>query len=145
MENLPDIFKDFPGLINKIQGLSKTAKKSWTFQDVVTLWSKQKWLFWRAGFFPANQRFLKTMQIALIGWIKAGFQKKHFCFDHVNRLYKRYPLKKHIKLSELNRPTTLALPSLNHKKLKFELIILITKRERSLRKNTLRLYSFIGD
>jgi len=23
-------------------------------------------------FFPANQNFLKTLQIALIGWIKAG-------------------------------------------------------------------------
>jgi len=22
---------------------------------------KQKWLFWRAGFFPANQGFLKTL------------------------------------------------------------------------------------
>jgi len=27
-----------------------------------------------AGFFPANQGFLKTFQIALIGWIKAGPQ-----------------------------------------------------------------------
>jgi len=33
--------------------------------------SKQKWLFWRTGFFPANQGFLKTFQIALMGWIKA--------------------------------------------------------------------------
>jgi len=31
-----------------------------------------KWLYWRAGFFPANQGFLKAFQIALIGWIKAG-------------------------------------------------------------------------
>jgi len=39
---------------------------------------------------------LKTFQIALIGWIKAGPPKigwikagppkSHFCFDHVNRL-----------------------------------------------------------
>jgi len=35
-------------------------------------WSKQRCLFWRAGFFPANQGFLKTFQIALIGCIKAG-------------------------------------------------------------------------
>jgi len=28
---------------------------------------KTKWLFWRAGFFPANQSFLKTFQIVLIG------------------------------------------------------------------------------
>jgi len=38
--------------------------------------SKQKWLFWRAGFFPANQGFWKTFQTVLIGWIKAGFPKK---------------------------------------------------------------------
>jgi len=44
---------------------------------------KQKWHFWRAGFFLANQSFLKTFQIALIGWIKAGPPKSHFCFDHV--------------------------------------------------------------
>jgi len=34
MGNLGDIFKDFLGLINKIQGLSRTAKNpelSWTF------------------------------------------------------------------------------------------------------------------
>jgi len=35
--NLSDIFKDFPGLINKIQGLSRTVKKSGLFQDVATL------------------------------------------------------------------------------------------------------------
>jgi len=45
-------------------------------------WSKQKWLFWGAGFFPANQSFLNIFSIALIGWI----QKCHFCFDRVNRL-----------------------------------------------------------
>jgi len=45
------------------------------------------WLFFsRAGFFSANQGFLKTFQIVLIGWIKAGPSKKHFCFDHVNWL-----------------------------------------------------------
>jgi len=32
---------------------------------------KLKWHYWRAGFFSANQSFLKTFQIALIGWIKA--------------------------------------------------------------------------
>jgi len=40
---------------------------------------------WRAGFYSANQSFLKTFQIALIGWIEAGSPKSHFCFDHVNR------------------------------------------------------------
>jgi len=29
---------------------------------------------------------LKTFQIALIGWIKAGPPKSYFSFDHVNRL-----------------------------------------------------------
>jgi len=31
--------------------------------------------FRRAGFFPANQGFLKTFQIALIGWKKPGKTK----------------------------------------------------------------------
>jgi len=30
-----------------------------------------KWLFWKGGFFPANQTFLKAFKIALIYWIKA--------------------------------------------------------------------------
>jgi len=30
-------------------------------------WSKQKWLFWRAGFYPANQNCLKSIEKALIG------------------------------------------------------------------------------
>jgi len=40
---------------------------------------KAKVAFWRAD-------FLKTFQIALIGWIKAGPPKKPLLFDHVNRL-----------------------------------------------------------
>jgi len=48
--------------------------------EVLFTWSKQKWLFWRAGFFLANQGFLKTFQIALIGWIKAGPPKKPLLF-----------------------------------------------------------------
>jgi len=51
-------------------------------------WSKQKWLFWRASFYPANQSNLKSIQKALISWKKAGPLKKHFCFDHVNRQIK---------------------------------------------------------
>jgi len=47
---------------------------------------KQKWLFWSAGFFSANQGFLKTFQIVLFEWIKPALQKSHFCFDHVNKL-----------------------------------------------------------
>jgi len=43
-------------------------------------WSKQMWLFWRIGFFPANQSFLNTFSIALIGWIKAGLPKKPLLF-----------------------------------------------------------------
>jgi len=34
----------------------------------------------KSGFFPANERFLKTSQIALIGWIKAGPPKKRLLF-----------------------------------------------------------------
>jgi len=37
-------------------------------------------LFWRAGFFPANQSLLNTFHIALIGWIKAGSPKKPLLF-----------------------------------------------------------------
>ena len=40
-ENFPNFFQDFPGLINKIQGLSRTEKKiqdfPGLFQDVATL------------------------------------------------------------------------------------------------------------
>jgi len=42
--------------------------------------SKQKWLFWRADFFPANQSLLNTFQMALIGLIKAGPPKKPLLF-----------------------------------------------------------------
>jgi len=34
----------------------------------------------KSVFFPANQSFLKTFQIALIGWIKAGPSKKPLLF-----------------------------------------------------------------
>jgi len=34
--------------------------------------AKQKWLFWRADFYPANQSNLKSFQKALIDWKKAG-------------------------------------------------------------------------
>jgi len=35
-------------------------------------WSKQKLLFWRAGFYPANHSNLKSFQYALIGWKNVG-------------------------------------------------------------------------
>jgi len=41
---------------------------------------KTKVAFWRADFFPANQGFLKTFQIALIGWIKADPTKEPILF-----------------------------------------------------------------
>jgi len=41
---------------------------------------KTKVAFWKASFFPANQGFLKTFQIALIGWIKADPPKKPLLF-----------------------------------------------------------------
>jgi len=47
---------------------------------------KTKVAFLEGRLFLANQGFLKTLQIVLIGWIKAGHPKSHFCFDHVNRL-----------------------------------------------------------
>jgi len=34
----------------------------------------------KSGFFPANQGYLKTFQIALIDWIKAGLPKKSVLF-----------------------------------------------------------------
>jgi len=36
--------------------------------------------FWRAGFFLANQGFLKTFLIDLIGWTKAGHPKQPLLF-----------------------------------------------------------------
>jgi len=47
---------------------------------------KTKVVFWRAGFYLANQSNLKDFQKALIGWKKAGPSKKPLLFDHVNRL-----------------------------------------------------------
>jgi len=41
---------------------------------------KQKWLFRRAGLFPANQSNLKSFQKALIGWKEAGPSKKPLLF-----------------------------------------------------------------
>jgi len=51
----------------------------WCIYSLFT-WSKQKWLFWRAGFYPANQNNLKSFQKALIGWKKAGLPKKPLLF-----------------------------------------------------------------
>jgi len=47
---------------------------------------KTKVAFLRAGFYPAKQSNLKSIQKARIGWKKAGSPKSHFCFDHVNKL-----------------------------------------------------------
>jgi len=47
---------------------------------------KTKVVFWRAGFYLANQSNLKSFQKSLIGWKKAGPSKKPLLFDHVNRL-----------------------------------------------------------
>jgi len=44
---------------------------------------KTKVAFLEGRLFSAIQGFLKTIQIVLIGWIKAGPPKSHFCFDHV--------------------------------------------------------------
>jgi len=41
---------------------------------------KQKWLFWRAGFYPANQSNLKSIQKALLGWKKADPPKNPLLF-----------------------------------------------------------------
>jgi len=97
-------------------------------------WSKQKWLFWRAGFYPANQNKLKSFHKSLIGWKKAGPPKKPLLFwsckqakyylwlagknprqagpdwnDHVNRL-NIYVAK---KLQPFERSKTCPLPRHN--------------------------------
>jgi len=41
---------------------------------------KTKWLFWRAGFYLANQSNWKSFLKALIGWKKAGFPKNPLLF-----------------------------------------------------------------
>jgi len=46
---------------------------------------KTKVAFLKGRLFPANQGFLKTFQIVLIGWIIAGPPKKPVLFN-VNRL-----------------------------------------------------------
>jgi len=42
---------------------------------------KPKVAFLEGRFFPINQGFLKTFQIALIGWINAGPPKKPLLFS----------------------------------------------------------------
>jgi len=39
----------------------------------------------KSGFF-GEPTFFHTFSFALIGWKKAGPQKRHFFFDHINRL-----------------------------------------------------------
>jgi len=39
-------------------GLKRHFSRKCTDTYSLFTWSKQKWLFWRAGFFPANQREL---------------------------------------------------------------------------------------
>jgi len=62
--------------------ISDSQKLPWPTQTTVSLftWSKQKWHFWRAGFYPANQSNLKSFWKALIGWKKAGPLKKPLLF-----------------------------------------------------------------
>jgi len=48
---------------------------------------KTKVAFLDGRLFSAKQSLLKTFQIVLIGWIKAGPPKKPLLFDHVNRLF----------------------------------------------------------
>jgi len=42
------------------------------------------WPFWKDGYFPANQSYLKTFPKALMAGKKPALQKNHFCFGHVN-------------------------------------------------------------
>jgi len=53
-------------------------------------WSKQKWFFWRAGFYPSNQNNLKSYQKALIGWKKAGPPKKPLLFWSCKQAIKKF-------------------------------------------------------
>jgi len=41
---------------------------------------KTKVLFWRAGFYAANQSNSKSFQKPMIGWLKAGPSKKPLLF-----------------------------------------------------------------
>jgi len=47
----------------------------WSGHDTGSLFT-----FWRAGFYPANQSNLKSIQKALIGWKKVGPLKKPLLF-----------------------------------------------------------------
>jgi len=51
---------------------------------------KAKVAFLESRLFSSHSGLFETFQIALIGWIKAGPPKSHFCFDHVNRLKKPF-------------------------------------------------------
>jgi len=74
-------------------GICAPECRSWRcinilYSDIYSLftWPNQKWLFWRAGFYSAIHINQKSFQKALNVWKKAGPSKKHFCFDHVNRI-----------------------------------------------------------
>jgi len=49
-------------------------------------WSKQKRFSWKAGFFPANQSFWKLFKLSWLAGKQPALQKRHHCFDRVNRL-----------------------------------------------------------
>jgi len=51
----------------------------YVFNSLFT-WSKQKWLLWRDGFYPANQNNLKSIQRSLIGWKKVSPLKMPLLF-----------------------------------------------------------------
>jgi len=56
-----------PALKSSVRSLQTVFNKNITYFQIFVMiffslftWSKQTWLFWRAGFYPANQGFLKT-------------------------------------------------------------------------------------
>jgi len=59
--------------------------QDWNTYSLFT-WSKRKWLFWRAGFFPVNRAFGKLFRLLLLAGKKPALQNSHFCFYHVNKL-----------------------------------------------------------
>jgi len=53
------------------------------FNYIACLHDKNKSGFFGVGrLFSSQSELFENFQIALIGWIKAGPQKSHFCFDH---------------------------------------------------------------
>jgi len=55
-------------------------------------YSTEKWIFWRAGFFPANQKFWKLFKELWLARKKTSHLNGHFVFVHLSQVIILYTL-----------------------------------------------------